>query len=244
MYDFASFSSGEALQCAAELRELGQGAKSMEEVARRIADYFYTSFIDSETGEPSAVAVRLSLTQDYDNLPPDLQACALTELGGQRKSGRLRCLVALGIRGQRPELNDRRNAGQYRAIPLVSEEAVKQIPMTGLLIKQLGLEINTVLAPDPSLLLDLSKHTYNVFYVADLTDFPFEPPPDDLALAEGAKSIVGFGGILPTGDLFSFILFSRQLIPRQAADLFEPLALSVKSVLLPFTGRVFDEPAS
>jgi two-component system NtrC family sensor kinase len=50
--------------------------------------------------------------------------------------------------------------------------------------------------------------------------------------------------MLPTGDLFSFILFSRQFIPRQAADLFEPLALSVKTALLPFTGRVFDESTS
>jgi hypothetical protein len=149
----------------------------------------------------------------------------------------------LGIRAQRPELNDRRNAGQYRAISLVSEEAVKQIPMTGLLIKELGLDINTVLAPDPSILLDLSKRMYNVFYLADLTDSPFEPPPDDLALAEGARSIVGFGGIFPTGDLFSLILFSRQFIPCQAADLFEPLAVSVRLALLPFTGQVFD-PAS
>jgi hypothetical protein len=54
MYDFARFFPGDALRCAAELRELGQVAKSMEEVARRVADYFYTNFIDSRTGEPAA----------------------------------------------------------------------------------------------------------------------------------------------------------------------------------------------
>ena len=57
----------------------------------------------------------------------------------------------------------------------------------------------------------------------------------------GIKSVLGFGGVLPPGDLFAVIMFSRVPVPRETADLFRNLALSVKLAILPFSrGPVFD----
>jgi hypothetical protein len=47
---------------------------------------------------------------------------------------------------------------------------------------------------------------------------------------------LGFGGMLPSGNLFVVILFSKVYIPRETADMFRPLSLSVRLAVLPFEG--------
>jgi hypothetical protein len=49
--------------------------------------------------------------------------------------------------------------------------------------------------------------------------------------------VLGFGGILPSGNLFVIIMFSKVPIPRQTADMFKSLTLSVKVTILPFVGK-------
>jgi len=56
----------------------------------------------------------------------------------------------------------------------------------------------------------------------------------------GIRSVIGFGGMLPSGNLFAVILFTKVPIPRETADLFRPLALSVKLAILPFDSGLED----
>jgi hypothetical protein len=51
------------------------------------------------------------------------------------------------------------------------------------------------------------------------------------------KSVLGFGGLLPNGELFAAVLFCRVPVPRNVADLFRTLALNLKLSLLPFVGK-------
>lgn len=68
------------------------------------------------------------------------------------------------------------------------------------------------------------------------------PAQEGFVLPYGVRSVLGFGGLLPGGDLFVVILFSRVPISREVADLFRPLALSAKLAVLPFTaGPIFTE---
>ena len=60
----------------------------------------------------------------------------------------------------------------------------------------------------------------------------------------GIESGLGFGGVLPTGDLFAVCLFSRVPISRTTAELFRPLALHVKLAVLPFDGGPVFTPAN
>jgi hypothetical protein len=46
--------------------------------------------------------------------------------------------------------------------------------------------------------------------------------------ALGVKSVLGFGGMLPSRDLFAVILFSKIHIPRAIAELFKTLGLIIK----------------
>jgi hypothetical protein len=66
---------------------------------------------------------------------------------------------------------------------------------------------------------------------------------DRLGAADGenracalVRSVLGFGGLLPPGEPFATIIFSRTPIPREVADRFKPLALNVKVALLAFAG--------
>lgn len=50
----------------------------------------------------------------------------------------------------------------------------------------------------------------------------------------GIKSVLCFGGMLPSRDLFAVIVFSKIPVPREAAALCKSLALSLKTSLLAF----------
>jgi hypothetical protein len=94
------------------------------------------------------------------------------------------------------------------------------------------------------LLADLSQRTFNVFHVADALGSPMVPAQQEFIAPEGIRSCLGFGGMLPEGNLFAVILFSRVRIPGETASMFKPLSLSVKAALLPYAFNVFAEPAA
>jgi hypothetical protein len=111
---------------------------------------------------------------------------------------------------------------------------VSQVPMIANLIKQFGLEIDAVLTPDPKFLMELEQRTYNVFHVSQAVGSSYIPAQQEFVIPFGIYSVLGFGGMLPSGNLFVVILFSKVHIPRETADMFKPLSLSVKLTVLPF----------
>jgi hypothetical protein len=107
------------------------------------------------------------------------------------------------------------------------------------LIKQMGLDIETVINPDPDLLLDMSIKTFNVFHVPVAENSPYIPAQEDFVKPYGVKSALGFGGVLPSGNVFAVIIFSRTPVSNEVANLFNTLALNVKMLILPFDDSVF-----
>ncbi|MBN2021837.1 MAG: hypothetical protein JW809_03505 [Pirellulales bacterium] len=239
MYDLNVFSITEMTNCCAVLRRLGKEAQCMEEAARRVVDHLQESLVDGPDGPRAMVLTRLFKTHPYNDLDDDLRASARGVLGGAEPSPDTPCLTLLASRGQRPEWNGREHSAGHKAIPLPSAELVRQFPMVSNLVRQFGLEINSVLQPDPSCLADLDKTTYNVFHVPEALGSPFIPAQDDFVVPLGVQSVIGFGGVFPSGCLFAIIMFSRVSVPRETADLFKPMALAVKVALLPFVGAVF-----
>jgi hypothetical protein len=120
---------------------------------------------------------------------------------------------------------------------LLGEESIARSPMIGQLLRQLGVDVGSLLHPDPEMLLDAAHHTFNVFHVSDAVGSPYIPAQDDFVRPYGIRSVIGFGGVLSAGELFATILFSRAPIARAQAELFRTLALNMKVALLPFSGR-------
>ena len=111
------------------------------------------------------------------------------------------------------------------------------IPMIARLINQFGIDIGAVMRPDPMLIGDLSKKTFNTFYVPEAAGSPYIPAQDDFVIRYGIKSVLGFGGVLSSGELFAVIMFSKVSIPSKTAEIFNRMAISVKDALEPFAGN-------
>ncbi len=241
MFSLAHFTLSELTDNLTRLRKIGLGAASMEEVADRMVRHFYDNFLLKGTMHRSCALVRLFITQPFGKLDAELQRRARLMLGNIEESSAHKCLVLLGTVGDELEWNSRKLSKGHQAIPLPSTQVLTNIPMISQLVSQLGVDVNCVLQPTPNMLLAAEQKTYNVFHVADALGSPSIPAQDDFVIPFGIRSVLGFGGLLPSGELFAVILFSRSYIPSETAELFKPCALAAKVALLPYDrpGTIF-----
>ena len=236
MYSLASFSISDMTDCASELRKLGGGASSAQDVAQRIASYLYRQLGNDQTGRQDCALVRCFITRAYGELDPQSQDCVRRALACGPGSLDMKCLTLFGTAGERPEWNERGRSRHYRAIPLSSEPSIPQFPMVSELLRQLGIEAESKRQPESDHLADRTKHTLNIFHVADAKGSPFVPAQEEFVIPFGIESVLGIGGVFPSKEFFAVVLFSKQKISPETAELFKPLALSVKLALLPFDG--------
>jgi sigma-B regulation protein RsbU (phosphoserine phosphatase) len=231
LFDIGALGLSDMVRLSAALRRPAD-ADTMEGAARSVVRYLYETLLDKETGEPSCALVRLYKTHPYAGLDPDLQAFAGSTLPDTGDVASLRCLTLLASAGIQPAWNDRRSSVAHRAIPLPVGTVAERSPMVHRLLADLGLD------------LDLGGGApgkpYNVFHVAEALGSPYVPAQDDFVVPYGIRSVVGFGGLLPDGELFAVILFSRTPISRECAEQFGTVTMSVGLALVPFVGRIFD----
>ncbi|NEO55313.1 MAG: response regulator [Okeania sp. SIO3B5] len=237
MHDLAQFTLRDMIECSSKLRQIGHEAVSMEEITNRIVNYLYNNLVDYQTKEKSCALIRFFKTHDFDNLEPRLQQFARQILGSNYSTEKLKCLTLLATAGEREEWNNRLNSRGHQVIPLSCQEVVEKIPMISQLIYQFGLDINSLLKPEPQQLIELEQKTYNVFYVPDAVSSEYIPAKENFVIPFGIKSVLAFGGLLPDGNLFAVILFSKVKILRATAEMFSTLALSIKTAILPFVDR-------
>lgn len=237
MFDLEDFTFTQMTQVGASLRTLGEGAGSMEEVANRIVQYLYNHFISKTTKQKACVLVRLFKTHPFGELEEPLLGFATNMLRGITASPEMKCLTLLATAGERPEWNSRLTSEGHKAIPLPSERALENAPMISQLLSQLGLSFSALQKPDPTLMLELGQSAFNVFHVPEAQGSAYVPAQKEFVIPYGIKSVVGIGGLLPTGDLFAVIIFSRVHVSRESAELFKTLALSAKLAMVPLAGR-------
>jgi hypothetical protein len=235
--DLSQFSLGDMTRFGVQLRKIGRDASSMEEVADRSVRYLHEHLRGPGLDAPACALVRMFVTMPFSALQPDQQQFAETILGGAPPSSSMKCLTLLATAGNEPQWNSRTTSAGHKALPLPSPEAVARSPMIAQLIRQLGVEIGAFLSADSPLLIDAEQSTFNVFHVAEAPGSADIPAQREFVVPYGIRSVLGFGGLMPPGELFATILFSKTHIPRAVADLFKPLALNVKVALLPFAGR-------
>jgi hypothetical protein len=236
-YDLTNFTLRDMTDCGAILRNLGAGAQTMEEVAQRVVRHLYDHIREKPGSGRACALVRFFKTHPFGDLDAGQRRSALRMLGGAAAPPAMKCLTLLATAGDRPEWNLRQKSARHQAIPLPSADLVVQSPMISQLIQQFGLDVGTMLQPDPALLVDIEQKTYNVFHVADARNCFYVPAQEEFVIPWGIRSVLGFGGMLPSGNLFVIILFAKVRIAREAADVFKPLALAVKLAVLPFDGK-------
>ncbi len=222
------------------LRAAADAASCMEEAAQAVAEHLAGQLSDGQGGRGCALA-RLYVTARFGDLEPSLQDFAQRAVPaglGVAASSDTRCVTLLGSAGNEPAWNDRRTSRGHQAIPLLSEEMVERLPMVAGLLRGLGIDPSAVVRPDPAQHAARSRQRYDVFFVADAAASP-SIPDKGFVDRHGIRSAIGFGGVLPSGEFFAVLLFATVTVPRAAADLMRSLALTVQSVLVPHTYRVF-----
>ena len=236
MYDLAQFTLSDMTRCGKEMRKLGASTSSMEEVADRLVRFLYGSFRVRGTDEPACALVRLFTTLPYAALEPAQQEFVQSLGGADRPGSTTRCLTLLATAGHLPSWNSRHSSAAHQALPLTSQASVARSPMIAQLIAQLGMEIGAFIGPAKDFVIDVDQHSFNVFHVRDAKGSPYIPAQQAFVIPHGIKSVLGFGGLLPSCELFAIILFSKCTIDRERADLFRTLALNAKVAMLPFAG--------
>jgi two-component system NtrC family sensor kinase len=235
-FDLGDFTVPNMLRCSREVRKVATHCGNMEEAARSVVQYFYDVFVDPSDGRRSCALVRFYKTHAYGKLEPDVKQFARRQLGATPADDEMKCLTMLATIGDEPEWNDRRQSRGHQAVPLPSTEIVEQAPMIAQLVKQMGLDIADVVEPSVAVVSrNLEKRSYGVFHVENAIDSPYIPAQEDFVKRYVIRSVVGFGGLLRTGDLFAVILFSRTRIGADSAERFRNVALDVKYALFGFT---------
>lgn len=200
-------------------------AATVEDAATEIVRVLRATFMDS-SGQSDLVLARLFQTVRTNDLDQELQGY----LRRQTEPGQPvpeRCLALLGTAGDVPQWCDRRTSRDHQAIALTSPEALFNVPMVSALVKSLGVELGTFLHGEHP----VDTEELGVFHVAHAEDSP-EVPGQAFVREHGVKSVIGFGGVLPGGEVFSVILFSRVQVPAEVAQLFRTVAVAAKLGLL------------
>ena len=238
-HEFTNFGLSDMIECGRFLRGSGRDALSMQAAAQILVRYLYEAFGPKDHAVNDCALVRCFKTHLHSALPVGLEATLSGRTDSTSPCSNARCLTLLATAGDLPAWNDPMQSSGHRVIPLVSAESVMQAPMIAQLIQQLGLDIEAVLSPNEELLLEADERNYGVFHIETALGNP-SIPAQSFVQQHGIQSVLGFGGLLPSGDLFAVILFSKVCISRDVAYLFRTLALSVKLVFLPFTwGPIF-----
>ncbi len=243
MYSLAHFSLLEMTECSAVLRRLGERSTSLRDAASQAVNYLFATLGNPETGERDCVLVRCFMTVPYCRLDHTTQQLARNRLGGIAPHRDLKCFTLMATAGEQPDWNQVERSHHYRVIPMVNADFVKQFPMFSQLLHQFGLSTHFDVAPQGEWLVDVEEKTYNVFYVPDATGSPYVPVQEGFVLKHGVKSVLCFGGMLPSRDLFAVILFSRTPVPKSTATLCKSLALGLKASLLAFDETVSSKSA-
>ena len=242
-FSLAHFGLKEMLRCGLDLRKGTADAATLEELAQGVVRYLYDS-CRTPAGSRECVLARFYKTHAYGELPAELQTFARGVLGGAEPTPDLQCLTLLATAGDKPGWNARQASHGHQAIPLPSVQIVEQAPMIAELIRAMGLDVRAVVAPQPELIRGMAGKTFNVFFVPEAAGSPYIPA-QDFVRDYGVRSVLGFGGVLVTGEFYAVILFTRVAIPPESSDRFRNVALDLKlAISSAAVGATFGTPSA
>jgi len=237
MYNQTPFTLRNLAKCSLVLRQFARNSASMQETSQKITDYIYQHFYDSDSSQNSCVLVRLFKTHPYGELDDSLQASVRSLMHNNFPPYEMKCWTLLASAGKEPQCNYADEAPNI-VIPLVNEAFVAQMPPIYERILQLGLDIPTFLGIAYEKMLKMEPKLLNIFYISSAKNSPFIAEQNSLVIPYEVKSVLGIGGLLPSGSLFMVEILFNIEIALNLAEKLNLLAVAVKTALLPFDGEV------
>ena len=212
------------------LRDRTSASRDLVAVAETMVELLWDTLRHDE-GARSVALARVFCTTRFHALEAEAQAAARALARGEL-APEVPCLTLLATRGLEPAWNDPRASRGHRAIPLPTPAAVEQLPMISALLRQLGIDVAHVVRGDRDIMTRASERSFSAFYVPAAVDSPYVPAQSDFVVRYGVASAFGFGGVLPSGEVFATIVFSRVAVPEATARAFETLALHLRLAMI------------
>lgn len=243
IFDIKRFNIDQVSACGAVIKDICERCSTMEDAANKVVQYIYENFRNYESGSNSFPLVRFYVTHLCGTLPPDLSKFITTMMEDDKTVlVNANCLALLATAGDEKEWNSRRTSVNHKCVQLASIDMIYQFPMISQLLKQFKIDIKYLVEPNSEIILDTTKKTYNVFFVPEAVGSKYIPAQENFVIPYNISSVLGFGGFLNTGSLAVVILFSRDKISDNVADLFKLLSLDLDMAFAKFnTNLVFKE---
>ena len=239
-FKLETFGTSCMVWAGAGLRLKDQTFSSMEEVAQGICTNFWDRFENADGG-PAFSLIRVYRTILLSRLPKELQQIARSR---GYDGPDVKCLTLLGTRGLEPQWNDNKTSVGHRVIAMPDPDFVHSVPMLSELFTSFGLNVDGLLNIRKLEFVnkqDTSSRLFNVFHVEDALGSSHIPAQSQFVIPYKVKSVIGFGGFLPDGDIYAIIGFTRAKVSTEVAERFNTLTLHCRVPLADFAfGPVFD----
>ena len=233
----SEFSLSDMIHFGADIRRIGEESRSNESFCQALVNHLQRRFVDSGSQVPAFVLTRFFQTFSFDDLGPELQSMVRASM--PEPAPTMKCLRLMATVGTRPQWNDVRNSAGHQVIALPSRETVERMPMITQLIRQLGFDVQGFIEPKESVMCP--RRSTGVFHVSEARGCPYIPAQAEFVVPFAVESVIGFGDLLPDGNLFAVIMFARVPISREIASLLSHLSLSTKVALLPHLPGIANE---
>jgi hypothetical protein len=214
---------------------------SLETAAHSCVGQIYERFSDS------IALARLYCTIPYQDLSATNRRFVdqLAESKHISVTAQTPVLSLLGTRGSAADWNDRRNSKGHVGIPLASASFVESIPMVAQLLKEIGFELNWLNAESSAAGVTRSDFS-GLFHVPDARTAVDDRqrkviPAQDFVEQNGVRTVFSVASSYKNNTFFALIVFTREELPKAAAERFMPLVNTFKGATNPLVenGRLF-----
>lgn len=240
----AVFSPERISALSAAIARCGDQAVSMEGAARQAVAAIRTAF-PTPDGESAVVLVRLFQTTMWEHLTPQLRSFAMARMTPGANATGTRCMAMLATLGDRPTWCDRHASRDHQALPLIGSDVVRRVPLALTVLDHLvGAEAQRAAVEDGAPQHDEQGRPARVavHLVSDAAGSPLVPA-QWLVDSYGVTAALGLGGILPSGEVFTAVIFSRVAIDTVTAHRFGAVTEALRSALAPFAHLPLFDPA-
>jgi serine phosphatase RsbU (regulator of sigma subunit) len=232
------FSAERIAALAATVARAGEQAASMEGAARLVAAAIRGAFATAD-GESAVVLIRLFQTTVWDQLTPQLRSYALARMAPGATPSGTRCLALMATLGERPSWCDRHASRDHQALPLTGTDVIRRVPLALTVMDHL---VGADAQMRPRRADDGRPARVAVHLVSEASGSPLVPA-QWLVGTYGVTAALGLGGILPNGEVFTSVLFSRMPIDTAAAQRFGAVAEAMRTAMAPFAHLPLFDPA-
>lgn len=224
----------------AAIARCGDQALSMEGVSRQAVAAIRAAF-QTPDGDSAIVLVRIFQTTVWEHLTPQLRSYAMARMTPGASPEGTRCMALLGTLGDRPTWCDRHASRDHQALPLIGTDVVRRVPLALTVLDHL---VGADAQRDSESYHDEQGRPARVavHLVSDAAGSPLVPA-QWLIDGYGVTAALGLGGILPNGEVFTAVLFSRVAIDTVTAHRFGAVTEALRSALAPFAHLPLFDPA-